>query len=89
MCFIHCIIDTVSTDLVQSLWWSHAALDVQRSNVLPVLLQQRDEEVDRQVNILCQLISIHVDMSHGNRQAQDFLHLELDSGFHLINLLCH
>lgn len=75
--------------LVQALRTSHAGLDVQRADVLPVLLQQRHEEVDGQVNVLHQLVLAHVDVADGDRQAQDLLHLELDGGLDLVNLLGH
>jgi len=32
--------------LVKALRWSHRCLDVQCSNVLPVLLEKRDEKID-------------------------------------------
>lgn len=57
--------------LVQTLGWAHGALDVQRANILPVLLEQRHQKVDSQVNVLNQLILIHLDMADGNAQAQD------------------
>lgn len=58
-------------ELVEALWWSHGGFDVQRANVLPVLLEQRDQEVDRQVNVLHKLVLAHVDVSNTDRQAQD------------------
>lgn len=68
---------------------SHAGLDVQRAHVLPVLLQQRHEEVDGQVNVLHQLVLVHVDVSDGDGEAQHLLHLELDGGLDLVDLLGH
>jgi hypothetical protein len=38
--------------LVEPLDGTHRGLDVQGANVLPVLLQQRHQEVHRQVNVL-------------------------------------
>lgn len=75
--------------LVETLWWSHGGLDVKRADVLPVFLEQRDEEVDGQMNVLCELIWMHVDVTDRDRQAQDFLHLELDGGLDLVDLLRH
>lgn len=62
---------------------------MERADVLPVLLEQRHEEVHRQVNILGEFIGSHVDVSDGNRQAQDFLHLELDGGLNFVDFLGH
>ena len=37
--------------LINTLSLSHRALDVESSDVLPVLLQQRDQEVDGQTGV--------------------------------------
>lgn len=58
------------TNLVKSLWWSHGGFDVQRANVLPVLLQQRHQKVGRQMDVLDQFVEGHVNVADGNRQAQ-------------------
>ncbi len=60
-----------SEALVQSLGRSHGALDVERADVLPVLLQQRHEEVDAQVDVLHQLVGVHVHVAHSHVQAQN------------------
>ena len=57
--------------LVKTLRGSHGALDVERANVLPVLLEQRHQEVDGQMNVLDQLILGHVDVANGDVQAED------------------
>ena len=54
-----------------------------------MLLQQRNEEIDRQVNVLCQIVARHVDVPNGDAQAQDFLHLELDGALHFLHLGHH
>jgi hypothetical protein len=41
------------------------------------------------MNVLSELIRVHVDVSNGNRQTENLLHLELDGGLDLINLCCH
>ena len=55
---------------VESLHWAHGGLDVQRSHVLPVLLQQGDEEVHCQMDILDKIILSHTHVAHSNRQAE-------------------
>ena len=60
-----------NSKLVETFWGSHGALDVQRADVLPVLLEERDQEVDGQVNVVDQLILGHADVSDSNVQAQD------------------
>lgn len=62
---------------------------MERADVLPVLLEKRHEEVDRQVHVLGEFIGCHVDVSDGHRQAQDFLHLELDGSLDFVDLLGH
>lgn len=78
-----------TSSLVQSLGWSHRRLDVQRTNVLPVLLQQRHQEIDGQMHVLDELVLGHANVADGNGQAQNLLHLELDGGLDLIDLGVH
>lgn len=49
---------------------SHRRFDVKRPHVLPMFLQQRDEEVDGQMDVLHQFIGGHANMADGDRQAQ-------------------
>merc|ERR1711931_446496 len=53
--------------LIQTLAGTHGALDVQRTDVLPVLLEQRDQEVDGQTDVGRQVVRLHgnVTDSHG------------------------
>lgn len=66
---------------------SHGALDVERLDVLPVLLQQGDQEVDGSHGVGNQLILSHLGVTNGNTQAENLLQLELDGALHLGNLL--
>ncbi|KAL6030929.1 hypothetical protein STEG23_024417 [Scotinomys teguina] len=75
--------------LVQTLGLAHGALDVQSLDILPVLLEQGNQEIDSQVDVVDQLIISHLHMANSNRQTQHLLHLELDRGFHLINFGHH
>ena len=56
-------------------------------DILPVLLQQRHQEVHGQVNVLDQLLLGHANIANSNTQAQDLLHLELDGGLEVEGLL--
>ncbi len=73
--------------LVQSLGFAHSGLDVEALHVLPVLLEQRHQEVHGQADVLHQLVLGHLDVAHGDVQAEDLLHLELDGGLEDIDLL--
>ena len=73
--------------LVQSLDRSHGGLDVETLDILPVLLQQGDQEVHGQVNVLDQLLLGHANIANGNAQTQHLLHLELDGGLEVQSLL--
>ena len=73
--------------LVQPLDRSHGGLDVQGLDILPMLLEQGDQEVHGQVNVLDQLFVGHVDIADGHRQTQDLLHLELDGGLEVVDLV--
>ncbi|GMR53969.1 hypothetical protein PMAYCL1PPCAC_24164, partial [Pristionchus mayeri] len=72
--------------LVQTLRLAHRRLDGERANVLPVLLEQRDEEIDGERAIGDQLLLRHLNVSDGDREAQHLLHLELDGGLDFVNL---
>ena len=71
---------------VKSLDRSHGGLDVQGLHVLPVLLQQGDEEVHGQVHVLSQLLLRHLHVADGDVKAENLLHLELDGGLEVEHL---
>jgi hypothetical protein len=71
------------------LWRSHGGLDVDNTNVLPLLLQQGCQKVSSQLNINNVLLLGHLNVSYSNIQAHNLLHLELDGGLNLVNLLLH
>ena len=75
-----------STSSVQSLDRAHGGLDVETLHVLPVLLQQRHEEVHGEVDVLDELLLRHLNVSNSNIQAQNLLHLELDGGLEVEHL---
>ena len=56
----------------------HGALDVQVLDVLPVLLQQGDQEVGGHEDVLDELFLSEVDVSDSDTQTQNLLQLELD-----------
>jgi len=68
---------------------SHSTLDVDNTNVLPLLLQQGSEEIGSQLYVNNVLLLGKRNVSNGNVQAHDLLHLELDGGLNLIDLLLH
>ena len=72
---------------VQPLNLAHGGLDVEALHVLPVLLQQRDEEVHGQVDVLDELLLTHLHVPHGDAEAENLLHLELDGGLEVQGLL--
>ena len=55
---------------VEPLHWAHGGLDVQRPHVLPVLLQQRDQEVHGEMDILDKIVFSHTHVANSNRQAK-------------------
>jgi len=66
---------------------AHRRLDVQRLDVLPVLLQEGHEEVDAKHDVSENLILGHLDVSDGNTEAENLLELELDRAAHLGELV--
>jgi len=75
------------TRLVKTNGFAHRALDEQALDVLPVLLQQRHEEVDRQHDVAEELVLGHLDVADGDTQAENLLQLELDGGADLRGLV--
>merc|ERR1711865_560201 len=56
---------------------AHCALEVQTLDVVPILLEQRDEEVDRRQTVLPQLIRVHANVANGHTHAKHLLQLKL------------
>ena len=56
------------------------ALQVKTANVLPILLEKRDQKVDRHHGVGQELIFVHVDVTDGNSKAENLLQLELNIG---------
>ena len=63
----HCFV----WNLINSLSRTHCALDVQCSDILPILLQKRYQEVDCKVDIRDQFLLGHVHVTNCNSQTQD------------------
>ena len=81
------IVKTKSRLEVDLLNRAHGGLDVDDLDVLPLLLQERDEEVDGENNVTLQLVSVEVDMTDRDGEAEDLLHLELDGVENVVDLL--
>jgi len=74
---------------VDLLGGSHGGLNVDAVDVLPVLLQQGSEEVNGELDIDSDLLLGHLDVSDGDVEAHDLLHLELDGLLDLVHLSLH
>jgi len=73
-------------DLVDTDRSTHRGLDVEGLDVLPALLQKRDEEVDATLDVGLDLLLSERNVGDGNTKAEGLLHLELDLGLKLKNL---
>ena len=73
--------------LEDALNFAHGALDVERFDVLPVLLEKRHEEVDGQVDVGEQLSFSHLDVADGDTEAKSLLELELHGALDFVELL--
>jgi len=60
---------------------------VEGLDVLPVLLEERDKEVDAQHNVSENLVVSHLDVANGDTEAENLLQLELDGGSDLVDLV--
>ena len=58
-------------------------------DILPVLLEQGHQEVHGKSDVLHQLVLGHAHVTHGDTEAENLLHLELDGGLDIIDLLLH
>lgn len=68
---------------------AHGSLDDKTANVLPSLLEERDEEVDGQHDVGDKLVDSEVNVSDGNGETKDLLQLEFDGRSDLCELCCH
>lgn len=58
------------SSLIKALGFAHGALDVQGTDVLPVFLQQRHQEVDCQVDVVNELVLRHLHVSDSYSQTE-------------------
>ena len=64
-------IEQIKNSLVDTLGFAHSGLNVEGFDVLPVLLEKRNQKVDRQVQVGNQLVVRHINVSDSNGQAED------------------
>jgi len=67
--------------------FTHGGLDMKILDILPVLLEERDEEVDAEHDVSQDLIVIHFNVADGDTQAEDLLELEFDGRADLDDLV--
>lgn len=75
--------------LEDSLRFAHCALNRERLDVLPVLLEEGDEEVNGENGVGGDFGLGHVDVSDGDRHAKHLLQLELDGRLDIEDLSGH
>lgn len=70
--FIVFFIDKANPEasLIQTLRLSHCALDIERSHILPILLQQGHQEVDSKIDIRHKFILAHINMTNGHSKTE-------------------
>ena len=62
---------SMRSDLVETLAGAHRALNVERADVLPVLLEEGNQEIDGQTDVGRQIVGLHGHVTDGNGQTQD------------------
>lgn len=80
------ITQTKQPRLVQALGGRHGGLDGQAADVLPALLEKRDEIVDGKHDVAEELLNLHLDVANSDTHAEDLLELELDGALDLGDL---
>ena len=73
--------------LVEADGLTHGGLDVDTVNVLPVLLEERNEEVERHSNVTVDVFSSHTNVTNGTSEVSNLLELELDGSLDFFNTL--
>jgi len=73
--------------LVDALGLAHGGLDVEGLDVLPVLLEEGDEEVDGNLDVSVNLVLGHLNVGHSDTEGKDLLELELDGTTDGVDLL--
>jgi len=68
---------------------SHGRLEVDGTNVLPLLLEKRSEEIAGKLGVYNNFLLGHGYVSNSNVEAHNLLHLELDSRLDLVDLFLH
>ena len=73
--------------LEETVGLAHGGLDVERLDVLPLLLEKRDQEVDGKHDVGEELVVRHLDVTDGDTKAENLLELELDGALNFGDLL--
>lgn len=60
-----------SKTLIQTLRLSHCALDIERSHILPVLLQKGDQEIHGKIDICHKFILAHFNMANSHSKTEN------------------
>jgi len=56
---------------------------------LPILLEKRNQEIDGQTDVGCQVVGSHGHVARGNGETEHLLKLELDGSLQLLHLADH
>jgi hypothetical protein len=73
--------------LEDALGVAHRSLQVKGLDILPILLEQRNQKVNRHVDVGEKLLVGHLDVANSHTKAERLLQLELDSRLDLVNLI--
>ena len=76
-CFFYPPRQDFKKSLVEAHGLAHSRLDVERAHVLPVLLQERDQEVDRHLDVDVELLLMVFSVSFFGELCESFLFLFL------------
>merc|ERR1719272_1395095 len=77
---------TAKNSAIDYEWFSHRAFHGEALDVVPILLQQRDKEVNGHERVLPQLVWCHVDVTNSHTHAEHLLELKLHLATNLLDL---
>ena len=64
--------------LEETLGFTHGTLDMERTDILPLFLEQRNQKVDGKHDVLNNVVFLHVDVTDSHAETKHLFELELD-----------
>ena len=73
--------------LIEALGLAHGRFQGKRADILPVLLEERNQEVHGLICVGQDLLLGHLDVTNGDSKGKHLLHLKFNCAAHIINAI--